>query len=486
MSIRRHKDEEHMLISIFAVEDFLGSNELNILYVFENRNSPLFEILIISRVRGDLIGPPSIARVFPSANLFEREIADSFGIAFPGAYDTRRLYLHESYPHNFYPLRKAVPNQFPGEGEQAEWYQFKEIQGEGVFVVPVGPVHAGIIEPGHFRFSVIGETIVNLEIRLGFLHRGVEKLAEGRIPSEGVSIVESISGDESVVNACGFCCAVEQICGVSVPPRALYIRGILLELERAYSLISDLAGMVTDIAHPASASQLLMLRETLQRQADILTGSRFMKGSICIGGVKQDISPSLMDDLFKAAGHIERELQRICNWILGISTVIDRFASTGQIRVDLINSLSLSGPIARACGSNADVRMDHPYGIYRERPSPLNFVIGGDVLARFTLKYQEVLGALRYIQELIVFLPEGPVTCPVPISDGYALATLESPRGMTMHWVLIQQGKIARYKVRTASLCNWYAIEHAVIGNIVPDFPLINKSLNLSYAGTDL
>lgn len=484
-SIRIMKQEKKILISLFGVEGYEGKQGCSLFYVFEDRESPRFEILVLL-ADDNQVSPPSIAEIFPSANLFEREVADGFGVEFTGAYDTRRFFLHESYPKTFHPLRKTTPNIPPAGDSPGEPFTFREIEGPAVFIVPVGPVHAGIIEPGHFRFSVIGETIVNLEIRLGFLHRGVEKLAEGKDPADVVNIAESVSGDESVVNACGLCMAVEQICGVIVTPRAEYLRGMLLELERAYSLLSDLAGMVTDIAHPVSANRLLVLREKLQCEADILTGSRFMKGSICIGGVSRDMSKPALEKAFKTAGEIERELQSIAEWILTIPTVIDRFATTGIVRPDLVDSLALSGPVARASGSNSDTRIDHPYGVYQQRPPAQTYVPGGDVLARFTLKYQEVLAALRYIQELILFIPEGEISEPVTIQDGYALMTLESARGMTMHWVFIHQGKISRYKVRTASMCNWYAIEHAVIGNIVPDFPLINKSLNLSYSGADL
>jgi len=479
--IHRMKNEGATLACVFATEDFCSEDECTLFYVFEIPAAPRFVVFITSGV-----SPISIARIFPSASLFEREIADGFGITFEGAFDTRRLFLHECYPAEFHPLNKRVKNEPLLPSLDQKPYQFKEIVGSAVFQVPVGPVHAGIIEPGHFRFSVIGEDIMNLEIRLGFLHRGIEKTSEGKSPDETIKLAESISGDESVVNACGFCQAVEQICNITIPERASYLRGILLELERSYSLLSDLAGMVTDIAHPVSANRLIVLRELLQREAGYLTGSRFMKGSICIGGVSQEYSHSALESLFITAGKVEHELQEVADWALSIPSVLDRFATTGIIRAELVVPLALSGPVARASGFSIDVRVDHPYGIYHHRPPAQVYEPGGDVLARFSLKYQEVMAALRYIQELIVFIPDGPVRCDAMIQDGYALSTLESPRGMTLHWVYIKAGVIHRYKVRTASFCNWYAIEHAVIGNIVPDFPLINKSMNLSYAGTDL
>ncbi len=486
------KDEGKNLISIFGVEDFgderedLRGSSCSLLYVFEEQGEEKFLILVLQDTRGK---HHSISEIFPVASLFEREIADGFGLSFIGAFDTRRLFLHEAYPPDFHPLKKTVLNTPPegaGECMHSEPYQFRTIEGSSVFQIPVGPVHAGIIEPGHFRFSVIGETIVNLEVRLGYLHRGLEKLAEGKSPDEAARIAESISGDESAVNACGFCMAVEQICNITVSPHAEHIRGVILELERACSLLSDLAGMVTDVAHPVSASRFMVLRERLQREADQLCGSRFLKGAICIGGVSEKISSDALEHLFSTAGEIEHELDEIAEWVLSIPSVIDRFATTGVVNPELINSLALSGPIARASGSFADTRIDHPYGIYRERIPGQTCEQGGDVLARFSLKYQEIRASLRYIQELLVFIPDGPSRVQVQIRDGFALSAVESPRGMALHWVYIRNGVIHRYKARTASFCNWYAIEHAVIGNIVADFPVINKSLNLSYAGTDL
>lgn len=478
--MRRGKAEGRVLVAIIAVAGFGGAEEANLLYVLEDPASPRFEVIVRPAAN-----PVSVATVFPSASLFEREISDGFGIPFRDAFDTRRLFLHEMYPDGFHPLARSKKTRDAGEGRSAP-FGFREITGSSVYQVPVGPVHAGIIEPGHFRFSVIGEEIVNLEIRLGYLHRGIEKLAEGKDPLGILRLAEAVSGDESVVNATGCCMALEQIAGIAIPSRAEYIRGILLELERSYSLISDLAGMLTDIAHPVSSSALIMLREELQREADRLTGSRFMKGFITPGGVREDVTPSLLDNLFKTAGTVERDLQKIVEAVLAVPSVIDRFATTGIIRQEIVDPLALSGPVARASGSGRDTRVDHPYGIYLQRPPVQVYEPGGDVMARFTLKFQEITASLRYIQELILFIPEGEIQSDFTIRDGFALVSLEGARGMTLHFIHIFGGRVNRYKIRTASFCNWYALEHAVMNNIVPDFPVINKSLNLSYAGTDL
>ncbi len=219
---------EYALISVFCTEDFIPGQKTSILYVFEKRGGVL--VLI-----PDTDAPvPSLAQRFPSASWFERECRDGFGVDFSGAYDTRRLLFHEAYPDGFHPLKKSfrnepiVPTLRAGCGDE---YPFRTVAGEGVYQVPVGPVHAGIIEPGHFRFSVIGETVFNLEIRMFYKHRGIEKLAEGKYPTDCVRVAEAVSGDESVANATAFCMGVERIAGIAVPDRAWHIRTILMEME---------------------------------------------------------------------------------------------------------------------------------------------------------------------------------------------------------------------------------------------------------------
>ncbi|MDD1725207.1 MAG: NADH-quinone oxidoreductase subunit C [Methanospirillum sp.] len=472
---------ESRLVSIIGEEGFYVPDLCSISYVFELLDTPRYLVLVLTCPE-----PESITGLFPAASFFERKISDGFGVRFSGSGDERRLFLHEPYPEGFHPMKKGYVNTPVVAAGTPCPFPFREMKGESVYHIPVGPVHAGIIEPGHFRFSVIGETIMNLEVRLGYLHRGIEKLMEGKDPDEGVTLAESISGDESAVNACGYALAVEQICMITVPERAEYIRGIILELERSYSLVSDLAGMVTDIGFPVAASRLLVLREELQRACDSLTGSRFLKGIIRIGGVSRDFSSDSLLILDSLAEETGKRLEEIVSWISSVPSVIDRFSTTGVIRETLIDPLALSGPVARASGRVLDVRVDHPYGIYRDQIiSPVS-ERAGDVLARFNLKSEEILVSLNFIRQLVSGIPTGPVRCAIAMHDGFALAGIESPRGRTIHYVRIRDSRIERYFVATASFSNWQAIEHAVMGNIVPDFPLINKSLNLSYSGTDV
>ncbi len=475
-----------VLTGLFAVENFKGHSGFTLLYVLEQRGSSNTVILKLALSGKEAL---SIAGDFASAWWFEREIRDGFGIEFPNAFDKRRLFLHETYPDDFHPLLKSFINQPITTRKSVtpeEEYSFKEMTGEGVYQIPVGPVHAGIIEPGHFRFSVIGETIFNLEIRMFYKHRGIEKLAEGKTPEQCVSIAETISGDESAANAVAFSMAVEKVCQASIPARAWQLRTILLELERIYSHLGDMAGMIVDVAFPRGASPFFILREEIFRQNAFLTGSRFMKGIITPGGLKKDIPREALTGLAEYLAAFLPMFEDALDLALGSSSVVDRLETTGIIRPELINPLNISGPAARAGGAAIDTRRDHPYGIYDKLEFEKQINDKSDVMSRFNVKSREIMDSATMISNLINTIQPGAVFAPLEYRDGYALALIEAARGQSLHWVNIKAGIIDRYKVRTASLCNWQAIEHAVLGNIVPDFPLINKSLNLSYAGTDL
>jgi formate hydrogenlyase subunit 5 len=472
-----------VLIGLFAVEGISDRAPCSLLSLFEKKQHIL---ILIREVSGNAA---SIAGLFPSASWFERECQDGFGIRFDGAFDTRRLLLHEIYPDEFHPLQKSFANQpvkvLTAVSPDRE-YPFRTVNGEGVYQVPVGPVHAGIIEPGHFRFSVIGETIFNLEVRMFYTHRGIEKLAEGKRPADCLRIAEAVSGDESVANATAFCMAVERISQITVPDRAWYLRTILLELERIASHLNDQAGMLVDVAFPLGANQFSVLREECVRTNAEVAGSRFMRDRIRIGGISQDISTSTLAGLAGFLRQFRKRYRVGLKIVLSTTSVIDRFATTGIIKKSLLRPLNITGPVARASGGNVDVRANHPYGIYSRYPVPIKPLQDGDVLSRFTVKAAEIMDSVDLIERLIAEIPDGEICSSAPVMDGYALALVESARGQNLCWVRVKNGKIDRYKVRTASFCNWLAIEHAVQGNIIADFPVINKSMNLSYAGTDL
>jgi len=474
---------ECALIGLFCTEGFSEGASFSLLYVFEKKSTILVLVRDVEKTAS------SIARLLPSASWFERECRDGFGLEFEGAFDERRLFLHETYPEGFHPLRKSVRNEpvtMQTSVKPADEYPFRSVCGEGVYQIPVGPVHAGIIEPGHFRFSVIGEKIFNLEIRMFYKHRGIEKLAEGKVPEDVVRIAEAVSGDESVASTVAYCSAVEKIRGTEVPERAWYLRTLLLEMERIGSHLGDQAGMLVDVAFPLGASQFSVIREEVFRMNSHLTGSRFMRGMVVPGGLSKDIPGEQLDELGRFVQQVRKRYRVGLKIVLSTASVLDRFSPTGVIKKTILRPLNITGPMARASGGNGDVRIDHPYGIYDTYVPAIKPLHDGDVLSRFTIKASEIMDSLDLIERLLASMPKGSVKTDPEVKDGYALSLVESARGQDLCWVWIRNGVIERYKVRTASFCNWQAIEHAVQGEIVPDFPLINKSLNLSYAGTDL
>ncbi len=476
------------LASLFCVEGFDAHAAYTLLYAFEKK--PYKEIAVF-RLPLRWESAPSITSSFPSASWYEREATDGYGIRFTNPFDERRLFLHESYPEGFHPLQKGFKNSEldtmeNGEPTGAGEYQFRKVAGEGVYEIPVGPVHAGIIEPGHFRFSVIGETIYHLEIRMFYKHRGIEKLAEGKTPEECVRIAESISGDEKVSNAVAYCNAIEKLCCIRPPERAWRLRTVFLEMERIYSLLGDLAGMCVDVAFPVGASPFFILREEILRQNKALTGSRFMKDVIGISGLKKDVPEDALKQLPTFLDKCIETFEESVEYVRSTPSVIDRFEKTGVIRKELLAALHITGPMARSNGLSTDTRIYHPYGLYEKIKPNVKTVDEGDVLARFETKASDILDSCRMIKKALDDLPSGPVSTDYAIRDGYATSLVECARGQSFHWIWVKNGVVDRYKIRTASFCNWQAIEHAVIGNIVPDFPLINKSFNLSYSGTDL
>lgn len=482
-AVTRIAASQFALIGLFGVEAFRNNPGTTILYIFGKQEHLL---VLVPEGSGPL---PSIARIFPSATWFERECRDGFGIEFDGAFDTRRLFLHEPYPDGFHPLRKSFVNApiTPRSNiSRADEYPFRNVSGEGVYQVPVGPVHAGVIEPGHFRFSVIGETIFNLELRMFYKHRGIEKLLEGKEPEACMPVAEAVSGDESAANATVFCMAAEQIAGVTVPERAWYIRTILLEMERIASHLGDQGGMLVDVGFPLGANQFFVLREEMMRANARITGSRFLRGMVCPGGIARDVPEEVFSDLAVFFARLKKRYQAGLKIVLSTTSVIDRFATTGMVNRSLILPLALSGPVARASGGTEDTRVQHPYGIYGQYIPAVRTLHDGDVLARFTVKAAEVLVSLDLIERMVTGMPQGPVLAEFSARDGYSLALVESARGENLCWLWIKNGQVERCKFRTASFCNWQAIEHAVQDNIPPDFPVINKSMNLSYAGTDL
>jgi Ni,Fe-hydrogenase III large subunit/Ni,Fe-hydrogenase III component G len=429
----------------------------------------------------------SLTPIIPSANWFEREIQDMFGLVARNHPDPRPLVLYDDWPSGFYPLRKdfSYDTKVPKGGKR---YTYNQVEGEGVYEIPVGPVHAGVIEPGHFRFSVAGEPIINLEIRMGYVHKGIEKLSERTPYAKGVYLAERISGDNSVAHSTAYCQAVEKLSSTVIPERAEFIRTVLLELERLYNLFGDLSGIALDTAFSVPAANGYLLREKALNLNECLTGSRLLRSVNVIGGVRKDITDNDKVKVLAALVKLKLSFEELVDLMVTSPSMLDRVETTGVLSNEMARQYNVVGPVARASGFDRDVRRDHPYAAYDR----LNFLVprqtAGDVNARMRVKMDEVREAFSLIEQALDAMPSGPCRSEVKeIPSGCtAFSLVESPRGEIMHWIMSGKGVPFRHKIRDASFNNWLAIEQAVLGNIVPDFPLINKSFNLSYSGNDL
>jgi Ni,Fe-hydrogenase III large subunit/Ni,Fe-hydrogenase III component G len=432
---------------------------------------------------------PSIAARHPVANWFEREVMDYFGLTPEGHPNRNRVALHDDWPDDAWALRKDFDErQFvPRVGGQFRPY--RPVTGEGVFHMPVGPVHAGIIEPGHFRFGVAGEPVLYLQLRLFYVHKGIEKRFE-RLPwRHGLFLAESISGDTAVGHALAYAHALERLSAVEPPLRARQLRVVLLELERIHNHVADIGAIATDVAFTVPASRAQAIREGLVRLQERLFGSRLLRGTVALGGVKFDLTGEHRKELLLHFERLEREFDGLVTQLIDSGTFTDRVDRTGILATQVARELGVVGVAARASGLDLDLRRDQPHDAY----SGLRFLVpvedGGDVRARLMVRAREVEQSLSILRQVLEGLAEGAVLSPLPDAlpaGSSALGWAEGWRGECLHWVQTDdRGRLARVKVTDPSFKNWPALARAVPGNIVPDFPVINKSFNLSYSGND-
>jgi Ni,Fe-hydrogenase III large subunit/Ni,Fe-hydrogenase III component G len=428
---------------------------------------------------------PSLATFHYPASRFEREMADLFGIAAEGHPDARPLVRHGFWPADYFPLRRdAGPREFTDDGRA---FPFTEVGGEGVYEIPVGPVHAGVIEPGHFRFSVVGETIIDMKSRLYFTHKGTEKLFEGREPGAAVALAERISGDTTVGHALAFCQAVEAAAGVRVPERASYLRVVLLEMERLYNHVGDVGMIANDTGYAVAHAHCFRIRERLLRLNKRLTGNRLLRGGLVPGGVAADVPADL--DLPAEVDAALRDFEEIVELTLENTLVMDRLEGTGRLTHRTARDHGVLGYVARASGIDADVRRDHPFAAYAALAFRVPVFDSGDVKARTMVRVEEAREAAKLIRQAVEGRPAGPLAAPVPPLPPFAPAfsLVEGWRGAIVHWVMGGPGGgLYRVKVMDPSFLNWRPLSYALLKNIVPDFPLCNKSFNQSYSGNDL
>lgn len=446
-------------------------------------------LLLCTDVEGEDRCFRSITPHIHAAKWYEREIRDMFGLIAVGHPDLRRLIRHEHWPKGTHPLKKDFSWNTRLERQQGH-YAFRHIEGEGVFEVPVGPIHAGIIEPGHFRFSVAGEPIMQLELRHFWKHRGVEKLFEQHTLMTAVPLAERISGDTTVGHSLAYCQAVETLLGMGVPRRARYLRSLFLELERLYNHLGDIGAICNDTAYALAHAHCGRMKEHLMQLNDRLTGSRFLRDVMQVGGVGVDLTSEHLREVVSELDRIEHDFADLQTILFANASLTDRLETTGVLSERIAWDHAVMGVVGRASGIDRDVRRDRPFAAYDELKVNVAVYRYGDVRARMRVRIDEIHEAIRLIREMVRVIPDGPIVDAPrrePAPGEWAISAVEGWRGEILYVVMAgEDGRIHRCKVRDPSFVNWPAIQWAVIGNIVPDFPLINKSFNLSYAGNDL
>lgn len=429
---------------------------------------------------------PAITATLMAAHWYERYMQDMFGVVAVGHPDPRRLVHHENIPEGVFPLRKDFTLNTKLEKAQVP-YPMHHVEGEGIYEIPVGPIHAGIIEPGHFRFNVAGERILTLEGKLFFTHKGVEKLLENKTVESALPYIERLSGDAAAAHALAYVEAAEKIANCEISERAQMLRSLVLELERLTMHIHDLAnigGMGTGYSFIAANG--FRIKERLMRLSDEILGNRFWRGFVVPGGTSMDINREKLTHILEVAKAAYVEMKKITDLALASDGFLDRLQTTGILPLEAAKALGALGIAARGSNLDRDTRRDHPYAAYEKFPVKVVLKNTGDVYARYLVRIEEMGQSIELIEELIKNLPGGEVRTAFAIKDGMAIGAVESWRGEIVCALKISGGVIERCFPRDPSFCNWALFGIMGPGNIVPDFPLINKSLNLSYSGTDL
>jgi Ni,Fe-hydrogenase III large subunit len=433
---------------------------------------------------------PDISAVFPCAGRMERTMRDLSGLHADGQADTRPWLDHGLWVAGSIPLQPGA-QALAGHGALPADYPFVRVEGDGVHEIGVGPVHAGIIEPGHFRFAVVGEKVLRLEEHLGYAHKGIERRFMETPPLAAHRLAGRVSGDSTVAYAWAYCMALESALGCEISPRSTWLRALLLERERVANHLGDLGALGNDAAFSFGLAQFSRLREDWLRLSHEAFGHRLMMDAILPGGVEVDLSPAMADRMRWHCDEIEREvlaLRRIYDEHAGLQ---DRFMTTGRVSPPLAEQLGLTGLAGRASAQKADLRCDRAWEPYSELGVAMAGRSGGDVAARVAVRFDETLESLRLIREICRRIPMGSDATRahprLPVAACSGTGWVEGWRGEILVALDIDAGgHIARCHCHDPSWQNWPVLEHAVIGNIVPDFPLINKSFNLSYSGHDL
>ncbi len=429
---------------------------------------------------------PSLAEIFPSALRMERAIFDLLGIKSMEA-DHRGWLRHGGWPKDVFPLRR----DFDAKTQHrviSEPYPFLQVEGDGVHEIPVGPVHAGTIEPGHFRFSVVGEKVLRLEERLGYKHKGIAKRFEEMPQQQGHTLATRISGDSAVGFSWAYCAALEAITQTTCPPRAAQLRALGLEHERIANHLGDLGALGNDAGFAFGITHFSRLKEDLLRTNQVTFGARYLMDFIVPGGVEADLSKDAHQSLLSRYAALEQEMISLRDIYDNHAGIQDRFREAGVLSNELAVRLGALGLAARASGIARDLRVNLPWYPYNNLELKVVTQTTGDVAARVAVRFDEVLASIGICRTLLAHMPEGAIRCAVPDADPWrlGLGVIEAWRGPVL--IALEtgpHGSIRRCHAHDPSWQNWPLLEYAILGNIVPDFPLINKSFNLSYSGHD-
>ena len=448
-------------------------------------------LLLRTTVPADRPELPSQATVYPAANRSERHTRDMFGIHFLGHPDNRPWLRHKAWKKHQYPLRKDFP--LAGEPEPVTApdmdYQFVKGRGTGVYEIPVGPVHAGIIEPGHFRFQAVGETVLNLEERLGYVHKGIEKTAEGRTPQQLARLAGRVSGDSSVAHTWAACQAMEQAAGISISPHAAFIRGILTERERIANHMGDIGAICNDVGFAFAQMQFTRLRELWLRNNKQFFAHRLLMDCIVPGGVSCSLTDEACKTMQQELKALKKELGEILPALDLNSSLEDRLLTAGWLSEKTAAAFSAVGYVGRASGQDVDARRDAPCPPYEQLSFQVVVENQGDVASRVWVRVKEIFASIKLLGQMLEKLPEGEIQTAwqTPVAESEGIGIIEGWRGEIVTFVrFTDNNRIARFYPRDPSVVNWPLLEKIVLNNIVPDFPVCNKSLNGSYSGHDL
>ncbi len=481
-----YKKHNGRLAGVFAEDARAERNVFLVYYVYALDAAHGF-VLARVPVAGENPELPSVTNAVHGADWQEREIQDLFGIKLLGHPNPRRCVLHDDWPE-VCPLRKDFDLRAQLAPFSGARHKFREVEGEGVFQVPVGPVHAGIIEPGHFLFSVAGEPVLYLQLRMFYVHKGTEKLMESLPIPHCVRLAESISGDSSFAHATAFCHAVERAAGVEAPPRARALRTVCLELERLYNHVGDIGAICTDVAFVTANMHAMRLKERVLRLNEELTGSRLLRGMACVGGVRFDFDAGQLRAVGQLVDGFEKEFNELVELIRGNSGTRDRLETTGVLTPQIARDLGVVGLAGRASGIDRDLRRDFPHAFYDEVQFTVPVFTEGDVQHRMVVRREEIFQSIGILRQTVEKLPGGPIRAEAGEAPAgrTALGYVEGWRGEIFHWIHTAPGnRLARCKIKDPSLQTWPAQTEAILCNIIPEFPVVNKSFNLSYSGTD-